>query len=109
MRNQYTDKEGRLHAVYLPAGAPEEDAHMGMSLGPPSLKDLGLPLEMEVRLHNELFHRGVLSYDDAKARSGDLVAALMATFRVDASKLQQIYYDSIVEPPLNGRRKVKRG
>lgn len=92
MRNvTYKDRRGRLFNVNVPDGAKEEDYRHGIVVGPPDLSDLGLPSTFEVRLNNELFHRGILTYMDAKKRRTDVVAALQAVLKVDADKVLMQY------------------
>lgn len=87
----YKDKRGRLFSVNVPDNSVEEDYKHGIVVGPPDLSDLGLPSSFEVRLNNELFHRGILTFMDAKKRRTDVVAALQAVLRVDADKVLQVY------------------
>lgn len=83
----YTDSAGRLWMVLLPDGAPDADAPLGLPLGPPSLAALGLPEELEVRLHNALAARRLFTAQDARRRQNELVGAWQAALRVDARKL----------------------
>lgn len=93
-RTSYTDAEGRRWAVDLPAGAPDGDAAMGLHVGPQPLHELGLPLATEVKLHNELFARGILTLSDAKQRRAELFAALQAAYAVDGERLIQLYAEA---------------
>lgn len=77
--------------MLLPDDADATDAPLGVPIGPPPLDDLGLPEDTAVRLHNELYARGVLTIDDARRHRADLVAALMAALRVDAETIYNIY------------------
>lgn len=94
----YTDKEGRKWATQLPDDAPDGDAAKGLLLGPPSLESLGLPLETEVRLHNQLFERKLFTLRAAKASRESVVAAVMKALRVDAQKVIDLFVESAVEP-----------
>lgn len=87
----YKDREGRKWKRGIPFNAPDTDAEFGVPLGPPSLADLGLPLEVEVRLHNQLFDRGILTEREARKRIGDVVSSLQAALRVDALRILTIY------------------
>lgn len=87
----YTDPYGRRFRVLIPAGAPDSEAEHGMILGPPILEDLGLPIEAEVRLHNQLEARGIIYRRDAERRPGEIVAALQAALKVDAQRVQALY------------------
>jgi hypothetical protein len=90
-RASYTDPQGRRWATMIPDDAPADDARRGIPAGPPSLDDLGLPLDIEVRLHNELHDRGLLSEPDAKRRPQELLAALQAAYRLDVMRLRDLY------------------
>lgn len=79
----FKDKQGRLFRRLIPDKAPDKDAEKGIEAGPPEL-DLDMPVSVAVRLHNELYHRGIFSYRDAKERRHDVVAALQAAYKVDA-------------------------
>jgi hypothetical protein len=87
----WQDKDGRTHFTLIPNGAPDADGKLGVPVGPPPLKALGLPKETEIRLHNELAHRGLLTYKDARRRQPDVLAALMAALKLDAQRVMEIY------------------
>ena len=93
----YTDTEGRQWAVLLPDGVPDSDAALGIPLGPPSLESLGLPLEFEVRLHNQLYVRRLFTFRDMKTRRMEIMGALQAALRVDIVAITAIYRAE--EPP----------
>lgn len=90
-RSRYVDSEGRKWAVMLPDGMSEGDANKGIPLGPPSLEPLGLPLEVEVRLHNQLFGRELFTERDVKARRQHVMGAIQATLKVDVERIVQLY------------------
>lgn len=90
-RGSYTDGDGRHWAVMLPDDAVVGSESMGLPLGPPSLESLGLPLEVEVRLHNQLFERGLLTERDVKARRLHVFGAVQAAFKVDVERIVQLY------------------
>jgi len=77
--------------VELPEGAPDSDASKGVPVGPPSLKPLGLPLDIEVRLHNELFHRGLLTKNDAVRHKQDIGSALQSTLKLSIHDILNTY------------------
>lgn len=87
----YTDAEGKSWWVALPEGIPDNDASMGLPLGPPDLSSLGLPKEMEIKLHNQLFSRRIFTYKEARARRTDIFAALQSAFAFDTEKIVQLY------------------
>ena len=90
-RATWTDEEGRRWHVLLPAGAPDEEAPHGLLLGPPDLSELGLPPEIEIRLHRALEARGLITAEDARRRPQDITAALQSAFRVSAQRVQALY------------------
>jgi hypothetical protein len=87
----YTDKKGRKFQVWLPDEASDKDAAMGIPIGPPSLESLGLPLELEVKLHNELYARKLWRSRDVKQRRHDIVTAIQAVLRLDVQKIVDLY------------------
>ena len=89
----YEDAKGRRWATLLPDDTPEEDAALGIPLGPPPLEALGLPEDIEVRLHNELFSRSLFTPADVKRRINDVVASLQAALRVDAGLIIGLYLE----------------
>lgn len=95
----YTDSKGRKIAVQLPDGAPDSDAMLGIRIGPPSLESLDLPEAVEVRLHNQLYARGIHTYAEALRRRRDIQSALMAALRVDTEMVVQAY-NSHSEPQI---------
>ena len=90
VRSSYQDDEGRWWAVLVPPGH-EGEASMGIPIGPPDLESLGLPEAVEVRLHNQLFNRGLLTARDLKGRGQEVFAALQAAYRVDQASVTALY------------------
>jgi hypothetical protein len=87
----YTDTEGRLKVSLLPDKALDIEAPNGVPVGPPSLEELNLPKEIEVRLNNELYNRGIITAQDAVKRRPDVLGALMAALKVDAGQIVDVY------------------
>jgi len=87
----YVDNEGRQWAVLLPEEVPDSLAVQGVPIGPPSLSALNLPIDIEVRLHNQLFARHLLTEREVRARPEDVMGALMAALKVDKQKLIAVY------------------
>ena len=98
--SQFKDAEGRWWVVTLPDGAPDADAPMGFLVGPPSLEPLGLPLELEIRLHNELYARHLLTAGDVKRRRMDVIGALQSALKVDSQRIVDLYNPPKVEEPV---------
>jgi hypothetical protein len=87
----YTDADGRVWRVRVPDGCPEDMYASGVPVGPPSLGALGLPLEIEVRLHNQLHRRQLWTRKAVLARPNDVQGALQAALKVDMQRLQLLY------------------
>lgn len=90
----YADEEGRQFLVALPDGFSDSDAALGVLVGPPPLGSLKLPMEIEVRLNNQLFARGIFTYAQARNRRQDLFGAWQAALRVDCDRVAMIYLES---------------
>lgn len=90
-RVSYTDHEGRLRVSMIPEEALDIEAEVGVPIGPPDLSGLKLPLEIEVRLNNELYHRGILDARDALRNRQEIVYALQAALKVDAERIFGMY------------------
>lgn len=83
----YRDSEGRNWKVLLPENVSEAEASRGIPVGPPSLAPLKLPLDVEVRLHNELYARQLFIQEDYQNRRQHVMGALMAALRLDVQRL----------------------
>ncbi len=90
VRVTYEDAEGRRWMVEVPFGQ-EGEAEMGIPVGPPDLSSLGLPEEMEIRLHNQLFHRGLLARRDLRGRGQEVFAAYQAALGVSTAAIMSLY------------------
>lgn len=90
VKAEHVDSDGRYWSVLMPEG--EEDTAMGIPIGPPDLSDLGLPLGIEVTLHNQLYRRGLLTLRDVKGRrQNEVLAALQAALKVDVIKVTALF------------------
>lgn len=87
----HEDRKGRLWIVLIPELASDRDASMGIPVGPPSLDSLGLPDELATRLHNQLYHRHLITAADLRGRRNDVTAALFAACKVDTQKIVDLY------------------
>ncbi len=97
-RARYRDDDGMLRFTLIPEGAPDSHAPMGVPIGPPSLEPLGLPEAMMKRLHNELAERELVTAADVRARLREVIAALEATFKVDALRILELYESAADKP-----------
>lgn len=87
----HIDESGRKKYVLLPEGVSENEADKGIPVGPPDFTELGLPEELEVRLNNELFNRGIIEVKDALRGRDQIQAALMSVLKVDAGRVVEAY------------------
>lgn len=64
-------------------------------MGPPSLESLGLPLAIEVRLHNQLYDREI--FDDKAARRNlkEIQTAIATALRADVNAVLSIYEGAV--------------
>jgi hypothetical protein len=62
--------------------------------GPPEglVDDLKLPEPLATTLHNVLYARGLLTYDDVMKRSKELIGALQEALNLDVQRLQEAYF-----------------
>ena len=90
VRANYQDEEGRMWATMVPVGH-EDEASIGIPIGPPDLSPLGLSLAQEIRLHNQLFNRGILTSKDLRGRGKDVFAAIQSALQVDVAAVTGLY------------------
>ena len=90
----YQDESGRWWRVRVPDDCPVELYASGIPVGPPSLDSLeDMPEATKVRLHNELFHRGILTRRDALRFGKEIFAALQAAYRTDMQRIQTVFME----------------
>lgn len=84
---EHTDTRGRTYR------ARKEDDLM-ILIGPPEglVDELGLPEPFATRLHNALYERGLLSYEDVKRAPQNLLGALQEALAVDQQKLSEAFF-----------------
>lgn len=90
VRSQFTDDEGKMWAVLVPEDQIDTP-ELGFIIGPPDVSVLGLPSEISVRLHNQLFTRNLLSKADLRGQNQQVYAALHAAFRLDFASVTSLY------------------
>lgn len=99
----YTDRDGRRWRRLLPDDEPDSRANIGIPAGPPPLDRLRLPLDIEIRLHNELHDRGILTRRDLTNRGEELRASIQAALRLDVQRLQEVYViEDVLTPEVIG-------
>lgn len=87
----YTDEAGRKTYVLLPDDAPDSHAPYGIRVGPPSLEGLELPEEIEIRLHNLLYARRILTVRDARSRRNEVLSAIQASLHSTLQNVLALY------------------
>ncbi|MDD4877138.1 MAG: hypothetical protein PHQ86_08450 [Dehalococcoidales bacterium] len=85
----WTDETERKWMMRVPQG--ETDASIGIVAGPPDTSSLGLPEVLDIALHNELFNRGLLTWQDVKKRPQEIQAALQSVLKIDSGKIMMLY------------------
>lgn len=77
--------DGRKYKAYV---SPDEQQGAYVIIGPPEglVDTLALPPATATRLHNILFERGIMKYEDA-CRNGVLQGVLQEVFALDAQLL----------------------
>jgi hypothetical protein len=88
--------DSKKYKATVPDDAPKNLWNAGIIIGPPDLSGLELPPIIEVRLHNELFNRGLITELDVRKRASEVFAALQSALRVDSTRVLEAYQ--------NGRR-----
>lgn len=87
----WQDPEGRRWRTLVPEGAPDADASLGIPAGPPDLSSLGLPEDIEVRLHNALFERRLFDWTDVRKHGGDVTVAMQSALKLDVQRILLLY------------------
>lgn len=91
----YTDDRGRNFRVMLPDDSPDEEAPMGIPVGPPDVVDhLGLPEPLATRLHNLLHERGLFDVKILRKNDRALFGVWQTALRVDVNRLFQAFLES---------------
>lgn len=85
----YEDDDGYWWRVRVPPDC--EDPSMGIPVGPPDLTALGLPPDLQRRLHNQLHARGLFTRRNLRGRMPEVLAALQATYKTDAQAVTALY------------------
>ena len=92
-RVTFTDDRGRNYLIEVDDLTPPEDYGQYPVIGPPNVVDrLELPEDVKTRLHNELFKRGIFTYEQAR-KQGALQAALQAALKIDQQSLLLAFHE----------------
>jgi len=96
---EYTDERGRKFLVLIEDEESIDKASDGIPIGPPDIVDkLDLPENIKVRLHNQLFQRGLWNNSEVRKRPRELQGALQAALAIDIQTLHQAYVEYEKEP-----------
>lgn len=73
--------------------ALQEGEHI-LIQGPPQelMEQMGLPEPFATHLHNILYRRGILTYQDVMRRGNELRGALQEAYNLDAQRLTEAFY-----------------
>jgi hypothetical protein len=95
----YRDSDGLNWRVELPDGADDADAIRGIPIGPPDVRELGLPDDLAHRLHAALVARGLFTYNDVLKAGGmrSILSAWQYALQVDASSIMNLYIHRVTE------------
>lgn len=97
MQRQTITENGRKYEALI-------EGENRIILGPPEglVDELGLPEPMATRLHNVLHARGLLTYDDVRKRSGELLGVWQEVLMTDVQVLYQTFQNFQNDGKLNG-------
>lgn len=83
-----TDEKGRISECLI-----DEESGMKVIIGPPAGLVDRWPEPFATRLHNILYARGILTYEDVTKNPKELQGALQEALEIDAQTLSQLYYE----------------
>lgn len=90
MKQVKTEIDGKKYVVLVEDD--EEDYSRGLVIGPPdALYKLDLPPDLETRLHNELFNRGLITRRDVMKRPNEVFAAWQSACSADVQSIVSCY------------------
>lgn len=90
----HTDERGRQYAYLMPDGVDDSAVESGIMIGPIDVVDiLDYPDEIKTKLHNELFNRGIMNYNDARKKPGQIQAAIQSALRMDVAVIQDAFFN----------------
>lgn len=89
---EHIDNEGRKYKAY------SDGSDEVVIIGPPEglvdefFEELDVMEAFATRLHNILYQRGLLNYEEVVKSRGGLLGALQAALSIDVQKLNEVYY-----------------
>lgn len=84
------ERGGKSYKAIVPDDAPPEHWAYGIVIGPPDFEEV-LPYDLAYRLHQELFVRGLITFEDVRHRNQELLAAWQSALKYDAGKIYEMY------------------
>lgn len=87
----YTDESGFKFKMQVPDDAAEDTYKFGTPYGPPDISELGLPPQLQLRLHNQLFDRDLFTLKDVQRQRVNVMGAWQAALTTDVESIVQIY------------------
>lgn len=88
----YIDKEGYKWISQLPDTASIDEISQGVLIGPPEFRNY--QKEFAIKLHNELFDRGIYTYLQAKANRQGIMQAIQSVLKFSAIAIEGEYKDA---------------
>jgi hypothetical protein len=83
--------DGRKVKAFVPDNAEEYEYSRGVVIGPPDLSSLGLPIEIETRLNDELYARGLIGINDVRKNRQEVLYALQTALAVTVERIMECY------------------
>lgn len=83
------EEGGKKYKAVVPDNADRDTYKYGVIVGPPDFS--WLPPHIDVRLHNELYNRGLITVADVMSRPQEVEAAIRSAVRVDVQTVIQSY------------------
>ena len=89
VRATHTDEEGRKWVVLMPEGG---NPAMGIPVGPPDVSVLPwLTPTQAMRLHDQLYNRGLITKRDIRGRAHEVQASIQAALKLDVAAVTGLY------------------
>lgn len=85
--------DGLNYIVEVPDSATEDEYENGLVIGPPVdlVQVLGLPDDIARALHQELFARDLITFQDVFSRKPDVISALQSVLKLYSERIVEVY------------------
>lgn len=80
----------KWYKVAVPDDAPESSYKYGLRIGPPDFEDM-LGTVLGTKLHNELYHRGLITERDVMSHTDWVLGAWQSVLKSDVSQIIDRY------------------